>query len=100
MRRPIPLNEFPDTIPKSERDSTLKDRLREEYPAILASMIAACVEWQAQGLGKPQTVADATENYLRMNDVLGEFIEDCLDIGQEAFSLSWEAYKRFSTYFA
>jgi putative DNA primase/helicase len=100
MRRRIDLIEFPGTIPESERDATLKDRLREEYPAILASMIAACVKWQAQGLGKPQTVANATENYLRMNDVLGEFIEDCLDIAQEAFSLSGAAYKRFSTYCA
>src|SRR6267154_1195036 len=49
MRRRIDLIEFPGTIPESERDSTLKDRLREEYPAILASMIAACVSWQTQG---------------------------------------------------
>lgn len=99
MRRRIDLIEFPGTIPEEERDTSLKDRLRAEYPAILASMIRACVDWQhSGGLGKPEAVSSATENYLRMNDVLGDFIEDCLDTAQDTYSPSGQIYKRFQSY--
>lgn len=99
MRRRIDLIEFPGTIPEEERDTSLKDRLRAEYPAILASMIRSCLDWQQSGgLGKPEAVSSATENYLRMNDILGDFIEDCLDIQQDSYSPSGQAYKRFQSY--
>lgn len=62
------------TIGKGERDSKLKQKLKREWPGILAWMVAGCLEWQRLGLAPPLAVAGATEEYLAAEDTLGQWL--------------------------
>jgi putative DNA primase/helicase len=70
---------FTVTIPESEAIVDLPDRLRGEYPGILAGCVRGCLDWQRNGLGVPNEVAKATENYRSEQDSLIGFLdEDCI----------------------
>lgn len=77
IRRRLNLIPFVVTIPENERDKTLKEKLRAEWPGILQWMIDGCREWQRIGLAPPERVREATEDYLRAEDTVAEWIADC-----------------------
>jgi phage/plasmid-associated DNA primase len=76
MRRRLHLLPFAVTIPASESDLELTERLRNEQGGILEWMIEGCLGWQAEGLHRPAVVIDATESYLAAEDTLARWIED------------------------
>jgi putative DNA primase/helicase len=76
MRRRFNLLPFTVTVPASERDLELTEKLREEWGGILQWMIEGCLAWQSEGLHPPKIVTDATKNYLASEDVLARWIED------------------------
>ncbi len=55
----------------------LGEKLKAELPGILAWAVKGCLEWQEQGLGTPEEVKSATEDYRNEMDSLGEFLTDC-----------------------
>ena len=57
-------------------DPLLEQKLRAEWPAIFAWMIAGCLDWQANGLKRPQRVLTETADYFAAQDVFGQWIED------------------------
>jgi putative DNA primase/helicase len=80
VKRRFNLVPFTVTIPKSERDPTLPDRLKAEWPGILAWAIEGCLEWQRIGLAPPPAVQSATASYLADEDTIGLFLaERCTD---------------------
>jgi len=68
---------FTVTIPQGERDPSLGEKLREEYPGILAWAVQGCLAWQTGGLNSPAAVREATTNYLDAEDAIGRWLEDC-----------------------
>jgi putative DNA primase/helicase len=56
IRRRFHLIPFTVTIPLEERDQELTDKLKGEWPGILAWMVKGCLEWQRQGLRPPEAV--------------------------------------------
>jgi putative DNA primase/helicase len=112
MKRRIQLVEFnqrPTVV-----DQELGDKLREEWPAILAWMIQGCLEWQAEGLQPPERVLVSTAAYFAEEDVLGRWMAEETSLDSEAVEgvqslfQSWEQWtkagneytgtlKRFST---
>jgi putative DNA primase/helicase len=77
--RRIRLIPFEVQIPEAEKDPDLPRKLAAELPGILNWAIQGCLEWQKRGLGTPQVVIEATEEYREDEDQLGEFISDkCL----------------------
>ena len=76
IRRRFHLVPFVVTIPPDERDKTLGDRLRAEWPGILAWMIAGCIEWQRRGLAPPEVVTRATAAYLEAEDGLAAWLDE------------------------
>lgn len=80
MRRRFILLPFTVTIPASERDSELTEKLREEWGAILQWMIEGCLKWQSDGLQVPRAVSEATASYLAAEDVLSRWIDDCCEL--------------------
>ena len=54
IRRRFHLIPFTVTIPPEQRDTTLGDRLKDEWPGILGWAIEGCVEWMAKGLAAPK----------------------------------------------
>lgn len=77
--RRIRLVPFAVTIPEANRDPLLLQKLREESAGILAWAVQGCLEWQKNGLGLPSEVKQATDEYRREMDALGDFLKDCCE---------------------
>jgi putative DNA primase/helicase len=77
IRRRLHLVPFLQNIPAEERDPALPAKLRAEWPAILRWCIEGCLLWQREGLNPPESVRQASEQYLNAEDVLGQWLEDC-----------------------
>jgi putative DNA primase/helicase len=76
MRRRLIVLPFFNTPSSPDRD--LERKLRDEWPQVLAWMISGCLDWQANGLQRPQAVERATDRYFSDQDVLGAWLkEDC-----------------------
>lgn len=99
IKRRFNLLPFTVTIPTEERDPELADKLKEEWPGVLAWAVEGCLEWQRIGLAPPKAVTEATENYLIEEDAVGRFIaEKCERHPQAQVSLKdlYAAWKEYS----
>jgi putative DNA primase/helicase len=83
---------FTVTFLEEEADRTLKERLRAEYPGILAWAIEGCLDWQKNGIATPADVKAATAEYLREMDDVQIFIDDCLELDPAALTSSTRLY--------
>jgi putative DNA primase/helicase len=77
IRRRLHLVPFTVTIPQEERDPRLSEKLRSEFPGILAWAIQGSLDWQRDGLNPPALVLKATNDYLAAEDAIGRWLEDC-----------------------
>jgi putative DNA primase/helicase len=85
IRRRLNMVPFSVTIPEAERDINLSERLKVEWPGILAWMVEGCIDWQKMRLAPPAAVIEATKNYLETEDVLLTFIEEvCIKDPQQS----------------
>ena len=66
---------FDVTIPNSERDNDLLEKLREEKSGILNLLIQGCLDWQRQDLVMPELVKKATDQYRANMDSVFGFVE-------------------------
>lgn len=87
IRRRFHLIPFAVTIPAEERDGELTEKLKAEWPGILAWLIEGCLEWQTEGLRPPTAVIDATAAYLESEDAVAAWIADRC----ERDASKWEA---------
>jgi len=84
----------------SAPDRQLPDKLMAEAPAILQWMIDGCLDWQQNGLIRPECVIKATEEYFSDQEVFPRWLEEvCISGGTvcEASSVlyrSWSEYAR------
>lgn len=74
--RRVKLIPFTITIPDKERDKTLPKKLHVELPGILAWAVRGCMAWQAEGLGDPQAITEATKEYRVEQDILAAFLDE------------------------
>ncbi|MGH9510184.1 MAG: phage/plasmid primase, P4 family, partial [Terriglobales bacterium] len=81
IRRRLHLIPFTVTIPESERDKDLPEKLKAEWPGIMAWAIEGCLAWQHAGLNPPAVVRQATEEYLATEDALGRWMEERCVLG-------------------
>lgn len=75
--RRIRLIPFTYTVPKEEVDKHLPEKLRAELPGILKWAVEGCLKWQEEGLGEPEDVKNATDEYKEEMDLLSNFLQDC-----------------------
>lgn len=98
IRRRFYLIPFLVTITDAEKDKGLFEKLKAEWPGILAWLIEGCLEWQRIGLDPPQAVIDATADYLKTEDRYGMWLEECFDLDANAWTSaavlfeSWQAW--------
>lgn len=98
IRRRFHLIPFVVNIPASERDPELPEKLKSEWPGILAWAIEGCLEWQRIGLQPPAVVREATEKYLSEEDSFALWIDECCEVDQKAketsaaLFASWNAW--------
>jgi putative DNA primase/helicase len=88
IRRRFHLVPFAVTIPPEERDGELTEKLKAEWPGILAWMIEGALEWQTEGLRPPSAVTDATAAYLEAEDAIGAWIDDRCERDPKAWEQS------------
>lgn len=93
--RRIQLIPFVVTIPPSERDPSLLDKLRLELPGILSWAVRGCKEWQQNRLKPPQAVTAATTEYREDMDILGAFIAERCVIESAATVRAGELHKAY-----
>jgi putative DNA primase/helicase len=67
-------------IPRKERDQKLSEKLRAEWPGILAWAVRGCRKWQADGLSQPKAVRSATKGWHQEMDHLKKFVTEELII--------------------
>lgn len=73
---------FDHTIPKEQRDPSIKKKLKDPENGgrtILKWAVEGCLLWLKEGLQVPKAIEDATEEYRRDMDPLMEFLElECI----------------------
>src|SRR5262249_20330978 len=98
--RRIKLLPFTVTIPDEERDKHLVEKLKAERPGILAWSVAGCLNWQREGLGEPEEVKAATDQYRTEQDGVAGFIAACCHVHRDAkirTTALYEAYQNGAT---
>jgi len=70
---------------KIERpDKTLPGKLRKELPGILNWAVAGCLAWQRDGLGVPEAIRTATQEYRYSQDSVRLFLQEECRLDDEA----------------
>ncbi len=84
-------------IPDSKKDLNLKDKLLREAPGILNWAVDGALMWQQEGLKNdiPEIVKSSNKSYRKEMDVIGNFLEDCCDLGDN----QKDTFKNISTAF-
>jgi putative DNA primase/helicase len=94
-------NIVPFTRMPAKPDPKLEAKLRAEAAGILRWMIVGCRDWQANGLQRPQSVVEATEEYFSNQDTLGQWLDEQCDVdpgnrwkneSSAALFKSWQTY--------
>lgn len=70
VERPIADNE-------RKVDKYLFEKLKAEASGILAWLVKGCLLWQRDGLNPPACVREATAEYQKDEDIIGQFIDEC-----------------------
>ena len=85
---------FTVTIPASERDPDLSEKLKAEAGGIIRWMLEGCLDWQDGGLRPPKAVVEATDAFLDREDTIGEWIRECCrPMGQSTLTELYQSYR-------
>ena len=57
-------------------DLQLEEKLQAEWPGILRWAIDGCLDWQRNGLVRPESVVAATDDYFSDQDLFGQWLEE------------------------
>lgn len=98
MWRRIRVIPFDVVIPATLRDPNLPDKLKAEYPGILAWAVRGCLLWQRFGLGTPDVVMAATTSYRKRADHVVRFIRECIIQEERAETASSTVYQAYRTW--
>jgi len=79
----------------ANRDKGLRKKLKSELPGILNWAIKGAQLWLENGLPVPTKVKEAVEDYRKSEDVLGEFIDSCLESSDRASVLKSDVFSRY-----
>lgn len=96
-------NIVPFILKPETPDRHLEEKLKAEWPAILRWIIEGCLDWQAHGLVRPQSVVEATDAYFAEQDLMGQWLAEKCDVRIGEASVwdrtsdlfeSWSAYAK------
>jgi len=106
MKRRLQIIPFNAHVSEADKDRQLGERLKEEWPGIMMWAVEGCCAWLQDGLRPPDAVLAATRDYLFSEDVVGAWIDECLEEPQgtkpddwtsaHAYFTSWKAYAEAS----
>jgi putative DNA primase/helicase len=87
---------FTVTIPATEQDKHLEERLQLDADTVLAWAVDGYRQYIESGLGDPAAVTAATGNYRRESDAITRFIAECCLTGPLYFVAAGDLYARWS----
>jgi putative DNA primase/helicase len=96
MRRRF--NMLPFINKPTEPDHMLEEKLRAEAPRILAWALQGCIDWQREGLARPETVTEATDEYFEDQDVFGAWLADRCTIGRGESEVAAKLFRSWSNF--
>ena len=79
-------------------DPLLGEKLKAEWPQILAWAIDGCLDWLENGLVRPKVVLDATAEYFAEEDVFTQWLDECCTLHAtftESPSLVFTSWRRW-----
>ena len=90
--------EFNEQFTESKQDKNLKElfALPENKPTILQWLFNGCADYIRNGLSAPECIVEATKNYRKLHDRIGNFIEDRCEIGNDKKILRGALYTAYS----
>jgi putative DNA primase/helicase len=95
--RRLKLVPFTRCFEGSARDEHLEDYLKtHEGPGILNWLIDGCLAWQAEGLGEPAVVRNATDEYRTDSDPLADFLTECCESAVTAVTRGAELFEGYA----
>lgn len=89
--------EFDQHFDEKTQDKDLKEIFarRENRPTILKWLLDGCKDYMTNGLNPPKCVRTATENYRKMHDRIGNFIDSCCAVGDDKKILRGSLYAAY-----
>src|SRR5918993_3682790 len=91
----IRLIPFTQRFDGARQDRKLPDKLRAELPGVLAWMVEGCLEWQEHGLGEPEGVRAATDQYRAEMDTLAAFLDEECVVREGMVAPATPLYKQY-----
>jgi len=91
-------NIIPFTQKPVTPDRELEDKLKAEAGQILSWAIAGCLDWQANGLVRPEIVTAATADYFEDQDLFGQWIEERCERDKSKWELPAKLYHDWAEY--
>jgi putative DNA primase/helicase len=86
---------FDYEIPVEDRDAKLREKLKAEMPGILRWAINGCLEWQRDGLKPAAAVRAATDEYIRAEDPLADWMDRCCEKDRDAFTSTTDLHRSY-----
>lgn len=86
---------FDRVFSAEEMDRELESKLAAEASGILNWMLRGCLLWQAEGLDAPAIIVAAGTEYRREEDILGDFLEECVSPEASAVTPHKHLYTRY-----
>ena len=103
MRRRVHLIPFTVTVPESERDPELGNKIKNNIGAVVRWIIKGAKEWNGIGLQPPRSVVDATDAYFEEEDTVTQWMDDMVEGGSAVAPVTGkktEAPKAYASYSA
>lgn len=91
-------NIIPFTHTPKAPDRELEAKLKAEAGQILQWAIAGCLDWQANGLVRPEIVTAATADYFEDQDLFGQWIMDRCDRDPTSWELPAKLYNDWAAF--
>jgi putative DNA primase/helicase len=92
------MNMVPFLYKPPVKDMRLEEKLRAEGPGILRWMIEGGLDWQKNGLVRPEVVTKATAEYFAEQDLVTQWIEDVCETGPRKSDTIADLFKSWSDY--
>lgn len=80
------------------KDMQLEAKLKDEWPGILRWMVEGCLDWQLNGLIRPESVVNATAEYFAEQDLVGQWIDETCNRGPTQSDTMAVLFKSWSDY--
>lgn len=94
--RRLKLIPFAVSLMQSNADTRMPEKLRAEFPGILAWCVRGCLLWQSAGFAEPAEVTEASSDYRKQQDLIGSFIEECVIFHGNFRVKAGELFKRYT----